>query len=359
MSNNFKSLKEQIEKLADIPARKRVAPSATPTKGVPSKNTSAPQGGHYSRPTVNNPAVREMQLSMQDLAQAVISDAQSATMSLKNKDVLNPDATESVQKAKKSFNDFVAEQYMGGLDESNKGVEWNKDSKVVTHPDKHKTQTDIYELDVVMNTLSRIGAEKSEFKADGNWDWRTNNALKNMLGFAYALLQLEGDFGLSNTVYNLSNWQDFKNTLSSYRVEGNTVDLDPEAKKEKAARITKHLKAITRLYSNFRQQVTARPEYRPFIEGKRPFDQYDNHGSNKDILNETEQQMSRSDVTKVDGISYIAPGLPDKKLNYVPLKALSSKEEYLKWMLDYAGVPNEETAWKIFNNVIKPKIEAM
>lgn len=359
MSNKIKILKEQIEKLAEVPKRKpKPAVSSVPSKGgVPP--AAKPGSGHAVNRPVLNPVVREMQLSMQDLAQAVMQDASSSTMSLKNKDVVHQNATDNVQQAKKSFNDFIAEQYMGGVDDENKGVEWNKDPKVVTHPGKSQTQSDIYELDVVMNTLSRIGSEKSEFKADGNWDWRTNNALMNMLGFAYSLLQLEGDFGLTNNIYNISNWNDFKNTLSGYRVVGNSVDLDPEEKKAKAEKITKHLKAITRLYSNFRQQVTARPEYRPFIEGKRSFDKYDQTGSNKDTLNPTEQQMARSDVTKVENIVYMAPRLPDKKLHYIPLKALSSKEEYLKWMLDYAGVPNEDVAWRIFNSIIKPKIEAL
>jgi hypothetical protein len=365
MTNNLKNLKEEIEKLAAVPGSK--APTAPAAGIVPPQNSFF----HKNTPTdakpsvrgpvkgPSNPAVREMQLAMQDLAESVMHDANSATMSLKNKDVVHQEAAQPVQQSKKSFNDFIAEQYMGGLDESNKGVEWNKDSKVVTHPDKHKTQTDIYELDVVMNTLSRIGSEKSEFKADGNWDWRTNNALKNMLGFAYALLQIEGDFGLDNHIYNSSNWTDFKNTLSGYRVEGNVVDLSAEEKTTKAAKITKHLKAITRMYNEFRQQVIARPEFRPFIEGKRSFDKYDQHGSNKETLNPTEQQMANSDITKVDNIVYPAPRLPDKQLHYVPLKALSSKEEFLKWMLNYAGIPNEAGAWHIFNTVIKPKIEAL
>lgn len=364
MTNSLKNLKEEIEKLATIPGSKPPAtvPAATVNPQNSFFNKNKPSPAPVSKAPLkgpNNPAVREMQLAMQDLAESVMHDANSATMSLKNKDVVHQDAAQPVQQSKKSFNDFIAEQYMGGLDESYKGVEWNKDSRVVTRPDKHRTQTDIYELDVVMNTLSRIGAEKSELKADGNWDWRTNNALKNMLGFAYALLQVEGDFGLDNHIYNPSNWTDFKNTLSGYRVEGNSVDLSPEEKTTKADRITKHLKAITRMYNEFRQQVIARPEFRPFIEGKRSFDKYDQHGSNKETLNPTEQQMAKSDITKVDNIVYPAPRLPDKQLHYVPLKALSSKEEYLKWMLGYAGIPNEAGAWHIFNTVIKPKIEAL
>jgi hypothetical protein len=353
MSDHLKNMKKQIEKLAQVPTRVRVNPTS---EAVPSRGNTAPAKptGHFAPKFVSDSTIREMQLSMQDLAQAVMQDANSSTMSLKNRDTLHQDATQPVQESKKSFNDFIAEQYMGGLDEENKGVEWTKNPDVVTHPDKKQTQTDIYELDAVMNTLSRIGSEKGEFKADGNWDWRTQNALKNMLGFAYSLLQLEGDFGLSNHIYNIANWNVFKTTLGD-----NSNALSVDQKKNKAAIITKHLKAITKLYNDFRQQVIARPEFRPYLEGKRSFDKYDQSGTNKDTLTPQELQMSKSDVPKIDGISYIAPGLPDKKLNYIPLKALSSKEEYLKWMLDYAGIKDEDLALRLFNNVIKPKIEAL
>lgn len=300
-------------------------------------------------------AVKEMQLAMQELAQAVVTDAESGTMSYKPRDAQQPGATQEVKSSKKSFNDFIAEQYLGELDDDKKGVEWSTNQKVTSLQNKKQTQTDIYELDVVMNTLRRIGASTKEFVADGKWDFRTDNALRNIMGFAYALLQLEGDFGLENNFYSFDHWKNFNKALSGYKINNGLVQLNAVQKIARANAIIKHLKAITKLYSHFRQQVLARPEFRPTIEGKRLIDRYSAQGSNKDVLTEQEDQMSKTDTIKLP-ITYIAPALPGKKLDYLPIKALRNKEEYLKWMVEYAG-NSEATAINIFNRVIKPKIE--
>jgi hypothetical protein len=364
-----KEIIEQIQKQAKKPpappqgydpnAAKKAPPPGT--GGAAKPGAVKPGGGGTYAPvaaaTVN--AVREMQTAMQELSATIIQDSESGTMGAKPKDQIQPGADTPTKTSKKAFNDFIAEQYVGTLDEENKGVEWTKDQKVTTLPGKKTTQTDIYELDVVMDTLRRIGMEKSEFKPDGNWEWRTDNALKNMMGFAYALLQLEGDFGLPNNLYSYGHWKNFRDLLSGYKIENGAVKLSADEKKDKAEQITKHLKAITKLYTHFRQQVTARPEYRPLIEGKRPFEKYNQQGNNKDVLTPAEQQYSKSDVTKVDNVVYNAPRLPEKKINYIPLKALTSREAFLKHMMEYCGVPTEDQAIKIFNTVIKPKIESM
>lgn len=361
MSNHLKSIKEQIEKLAQVPTRgggpKVKEPSNVPIKGQisvenPKRNVSPTNTG--SGKVVTDKNVAEMQKAIQDLAKVVIKDSTSATMSLKNKDVAHEQAEDPVKKSKKAFNDFVAEQYIGSLSDELKGVEWTSSNIANTRNDKSRTQTDIYELDAVMNTLSRIGSERGEFHSDGNWGFRTDNALRNILGFAYALLQLEGDFGLNNNIYTTANWDEFKKLLSGYKVEGQKVLLSPQEKSSRALAITKHLQAINKLYDQFRKQVTARPEFRPFIEGQRSFDKYPGTG---EALNPNEVALSKSN-NQIKGITYIAPALPNRKLDFIPLKALTSKEEFMKWMVDYAGL-DEANAIKVFDNVIKPKIEAL
>ncbi len=331
---------------------KVIKPSGIPSKG---NQVSAVTNINQSASAISS--IKEMQMAMQSLAQTVIMDAESSTMALKPKDSIQPDASTEVKTSKKSFNDFIAEQYLGGLDPSKKGVEWDTNVKTTTLPAKQKTQTDIYELDVVMDTLRRIGASTKEFQADGRWDFRTDNALRNIMGFTYALLQLEGDFGLNNEIYNFANWKDYNANMSGYKIENGSMSLPPKEKTARAIKLTKHLKAIARLYNHFRQQVLAKPEFRPTIEGKRSFDRYDKVGFNKNILSQEEEQMSKSDAIKIP-ITYLAPGLPNKKLDYIPLKALTNKEEYIKWMSGYAG-NSETSAINIFNKVIKPKIESM
>jgi hypothetical protein len=300
-------------------------------------------------------AVKEMQIAMQELAGAVITDSESGTMAYKPHDAQQPGAAPTVKSSKKSFNDFITEQYLGGLDEDKKGVEWNTDQKVTSLQGKKQTQTDLYELDVVMNTLRRIGASSKEFIADGKWDFRTDNALRNIMGFSYALLQLEGDFGLENNFYSFDHWKNFNKALTGYKISNGIVQLNAAQKVARANAINKHLKAITKLYSHFRQQVLARPEFRPTIEGKRLIDRYSAQGSNKDVLTSQEDQMSKSDAIKIP-VTYPAPKLPGGNLDYIPLKALRDKGEYIKWMVGYAG-NSEQAATDIFNKTIKPKIE--
>jgi hypothetical protein len=344
--------------------------ATTPGKGqTPAKPGAPPNDPNKPKPTGPNAAqvaihskaiasIKEMQLAMQQLSESVVTDSESGTMANKSRDASQPLATDQVKTSKKSFNDFIAEQYVGTLDEDKKGVEWSKDTKITTLPGKQKTQTDIYELDAVMDTLRRVGLSSREFKIDGNWEFRTDNALKNMMGFGYALLQLAGDFGLDNNIYTYDNWKDFYNNLSGYKIDNGIVKLSPAEKSKRADKITKHLKAITKLYSHFRQQVTARPEYRPYIEGKRSFDKYDQTGNNKDTLTPFEEQMAATDVARVS-VTYDAPALPAKKLDYIPLKALRTKQDYLDWMMKYAGYKTEEEAINIFNTVIKPKIDTL
>lgn len=369
MSNKLQQLVAEIKKNAQFAqlGKPKAQPGSAPTP-APSKDYGGAEsifGETPNKPTAHtdvvpgraapNRNVVNMQNAMQELARSVVRDSTSATMGLKPKDVAVEQASDPVKKSKKAFNDFVAEQYIGSLDDKLKGVEWTSSQHANAHSDKAKTQTDVYELDAVMNTLSRIGSEKSEFTADGNWGFRTDNALRNILGFAYALLQLEGDFGLNNNIYTNANWQQFSKLLSGYKVEGEKVLMSPQQKSEKAAKITGHLKGITKLYDQFRKQVTARPEFRPFIEGQKTFDKYPGAG---EALTADEVAIAGSNKNQINGISYVAPGVPKRKLDFIPLKALTSKDEYMKWMVDYAGL-DEASAVKVFNNVIKPKIEAL
>lgn len=369
-NKNLKDIVDQIQKYAKTPPKPGGGggtPASTggpPKPGAPSGGsggTGSGGGGGYVGGGGNIPEVKDMQVAMQELAQAVIRDSITSTMAAKPKDAIQGEADQPVKNSKKAFNDFIAEQYIGSLDEDmkGKGVEWTTDKSVSTIPGKKKTETDIYELDVVMNTLQRIGMEKSEFKPDGNWGARTDNALRNMMGFGYALLQLEGDFGLKSDAYNYANWTQFQQLLSGYTITGESISLQANEKKERSGLIARHLRAITKLYNHFRQQVTARPEYRPLIEGARAFEKYNQKGSNKDALSKDEANMSKSDAMKIENIEYAAPGLAAKKLNYIPLKALTSKEEYLKWMLNYCGIPNEALAIQIFQKKIKPQIEKL
>lgn len=336
MAKNLKQIVQEIQKIAAPPP-----PPPTGYAGTTTTTHRVPSPSGTATPTQGIAAVQEMQRAMQGLADAVMRDAGSATMAHKPGDALQPSATKEVANAKKGFNDFIAEQYLGGLDEDKKGVEWSTDKAVTTVPAKQQTQTDIYELDAVMDTFRRIGMGKSEFNDDGRWGPRTDNALRNIMGFAYALLQLENDLGLKNPVYTYDAWKAFSRLLSGYTVEGAKISLTPEEQAERAKAIIPHLKAITNMYTHqFRSEVLAKPEFRPLLEGKRSFEKYETTGTSKDALTPQEDALSKAPTAKITGMSFRAPGLPGGKIDNVPLYALRSKDDFNKF-LKYLGWTDE------------------
>jgi len=357
-NKNYKDILGLINKLAQDISPTWTVPASAPAVGgvIPAQRQNGKSGP--AAIAVNAKIeVKEMQLAMQSLAKAVIQDSLSETMRNKSPSDSTPiEAPDPQKKAKKSFNDFIASNYIGGLDEDQKGVEWSQDTSVNTYQKKQVAQSDIYELDVVMHTLKMLGGQKSEMAADGVWSFRTDNALRNIMGFATALLQLEGDFALNNgNIYTSDNLRALKQSLSGYTVKDGVVNLSAKRKKERASDITKHLKGITKLYNNFRAQVTAKPEYRPLIEGDRAFDSYSYKGSNADNLTSEEKTFAFLDDSKLEGVNYYAPNEIGRKMTYIPYKALTSKSAYMAWMVDHIGV-TAAIALKIFETVVKPTI---
>lgn len=266
-------------------------PKANPTKAV------------YHDPSAL--AVKTMQETMKSLALAV--EGMSPMHKLQPED-----------KAKEGFKNFITDQYL----------------------------TDQKDQSQVVNSLK--GLLSSTFKIDGGWGSKTNEALNQIYAFAYGLLQLEGDFGLNNKIYNAGNLNEFKQLLTD------GMNLKGEEKKERATQITAHLKAILNLYKHFEEQMLSKAELRTLVEGTSAFEQYTNKSAPNTLTVEDEQLINNE--AKLP-ISYVAPKQPNKKLDYLPLSALTSKENYLKWMTETAGL-TENMAMQVFNNVIKPKVEA-
>lgn len=331
------------------------APSAVPTPGGYRSNYGT---GHTAPVVKGNAAVRHMQSTMQDLAQAVMRDAISSTMSQRPGDTSLTIGTEGQMSGKKAFNDFISEQYAGTLDEEHRGVEYDSDPNTQSHTDKKKTQTGLYEIDAVMNTLYRLGTPGTggkEFTADGIWNFRTENALRNIAGFAHALLSLQGDFGLQNQIYNERELEDFYKNLAGTDADGNTNKLDANEQTRRANDLTQHLKKITRLYDNFRRQILSRPAIRHLIEGKKAFDRYSPAGTNKNNLTAQDSQMIQSNPS-ITGIKF--KGYQNGKafaVESIPLSALSNKDAFINF-LKTVGYTNNPDATNI-DRSIKPIID--
>lgn len=343
---NKKDIVSQIKKMAsdnDLIKTAKPPPTQAPTGGG--------VGPVYTGAGI--PEVKEMQLAMQEVSRVVTRDMDSTNIGTKPNDKINTPAGMEEKKSKKAFVDFIAEQYVGSLKPEQKGAEWKTDKGATSF--NQKKPTDIYALDAVMDNIQRIGKEKSELIADGNWSFRTNNALRNIMGFAHALLQLETDFGLPNTTYKMSDLQNLNKILNSYTIKDDKVMLTPDKQKYNAKLIVPHLKGIESLYLDFRSKILAQGEYRKLIEGNKEFDSY-----TSDTLSDSENSLVQGNGYRVTGITYLAPGTemdPNKPYDYIPLKTLSDKDEFLKWVRDVMHVPNyNEWAPKLLK-VIKDQID--
>jgi hypothetical protein len=355
--SKIKDALDYIEKYAIAPPPPPGEAPAKPSNKVPSPGQAPASPGSSPMGQVGNSKVAEMQKAMQNLAFEVTRDSTSKTLGAKPQFVNKQEGSKPLVAAKKGFNDFIAEQYLGTLDNDKRGVEWTTNKAVTSQPGKQGAQSDPYELDVVMNTMQRIGAGSKEFQADGNWGFRTDNGLRNMLGFAYALLQLDSDFGLGTKTYSLSNWQEFQKLLSGYQVTNGQVNLPPQEKAKRAEQITTHLNAITKLYHDFRLKVTANPNYRPLLEGDRGYEKYDRVGTSAENLSPEEESIVKNPSYTVPGLKITPNKMDPSKSFAVPLSVLESKDAYLAWMKQQ-GV-SELDARNIFNTQIVKHVNGL
>lgn len=269
----LQDLVKEINKLAAPPPPPPTGGGGTVTTAPPSGGTTHPaifDAPHGSVPIGGgNVAVKSMQQELINLAQAV--RAQMKLEDLAHK----PGEAVDVRKQQEavgrgSFGDFITKHYLRTSDVP--GTEFDPD------PSKQKMEqkkpSDPTRLSVVMDTMERIGNPKGgEFAADGVWGPRTNAALRNAYALAFGLLKLASDFKLPLTAYNGENLVAFKNMLPE-----DHTSLDAEQKAEVAPELSKHLKAIQRMYQEIKDGILEKPAYRAFIEADKPFVTYQKKG---------------------------------------------------------------------------------
>jgi hypothetical protein len=288
--------------------------------------------------------IKRMQFSMQTLASTVMRDSEASVMSFKVKDNKEKIGNQSQIASKKAFNDFFTENYMATLPDEAKGVEWSPDLSKKTYQQKKPTQTDLYELNNVMQTMKRIGGAYAEFIPDGRWSYRTDNGLRNMYSFAYGLLQLEGDFGIpNNQIFTSKDLSSFKNTLD-YQVEDDVVKLTESEKSKRAKILTVLLNKVQKLYVYFQEHVIGDADHRRYIEGDLAFDSYENL---------TRDERS---ILAIPGEDLITEPYSGNKLEYIPLSALKNKDSYLKWMKDKTNF-NENEAFEFLTKNLKVQVD--
>lgn len=288
--SDLKNKLEEIHKLAStLPDKVAFKPqgrmqnppgSGTPTGGggasggrFTHRNQQGPAstGGGYS-PAVG--AIKEMQAAIQDFANKVTSYS-------------TDEITGAVRNERKDFNDFVTEQYLATSDV--KGVEWDKDPKAVSQVQKQQRQSELLEMEYVIDGLKRIGGKSNELLKDNVWDFRTNNALRNVYAFAYALVNLSKDFGKPEIkTFNDASLSQMNANIPE---EDNPSKLPPDEKIAKAKALTPLIKSLTKFYDYYVKKIAMNPKYRGYIEGT--YDMYQVKPGGTDPGKMTEEEAAK------------------------------------------------------------------
>ncbi len=224
-------------------------------------------GGGYYAP----PAIKNMQEAMQNLAKTISStidyDALMKSMQPPPPGQTAPPGTEQdkaafqAQYGKDMFSNFMVGNYLRRADV--KGVEYDTDPKRTKMLEKKPS--DLKSMFIILDTIKRVGNERKESFADGNWGPRTNNALKNISAIADAIIKLGGELGMESRSFDPGKVKELNGLIPE-----KDSDVSLQEKITRAPKITQILDGVRALFLDFKQQVLMDPTYRNFIEGKAP-----------------------------------------------------------------------------------------
>jgi len=285
MSKYLKYFKSEFEKYAQDIGAPPPRPSrgggaaAKPTAAKPTTTTTGRGGigGPPARPSaaparsggggyVDIKPIRNMQLAIQNLAKTISAtiNYDALLKSMQTPPGAPTDQDKSSFQAgygKDMFSNFMINNYLHRGDV--KGVEYDTDPKRTKMLDKKPS--DLKSMFVILDSLQRIGREKSEAFADGNWGPRTNNALKNVSAIATAISRLGSELGMQSETFDVSKIAELGSLIPA-----NETDISLQEKIQTAPKITQILTGVRDLFLDFKQQVFMNPTYRNFIEGKAP-----------------------------------------------------------------------------------------
>lgn len=366
MSNYLKYFKSEFEKYAqglDMPPSRPSragggagTPAARPAPrgqggggtpgGPPSRPSATPQAqpGAYVNPV---PDIKNMQEAMQEFAS--VATSYGAAHQQSGPPGKQPPA--KVDSRKKQFNDFITEQYLANSDL--KGEEFTPDEKRTAK--EQKQPSDLIEMNIVVNGLQRIGSPQSELKADNMWDFRTNNALKNIYAFAYGLVTLSKDFGRTDA-------QSFTDADLGKMKELIPEDRDPKdipaaEKSTKAKALTPLIKKLTKFYKYYISNIAMHPGFTRYIAGDESMMTLQKGGGDPTALDKDQQaMMGNIDNLQLgaNAIPYITNkyplNLPSPKgqggvigFGSMPLSVLQNVNTLRAFMTSNLGIPQNQT----------------
>lgn len=239
---NFKEIVAYIQKVAVS------LPGTAPT--LVSGKTPIP--GRATSSIKRSATIKEMQRAIQAFSLQAVSY---------KKDTRNPNMV-SQEDRRKDFNDFLAEQYSATAKVH--GEEWSPSEKATKKDQKQPTE--IIELDNVINNLRRIGPGQKEIMSDGVWDFRTNNAVKNVYSFAEALIKSSQDFES-----NLQGFNKFDLKRMYTLIPKKSLNKVSVKELEKRAELlTPLVEKLTEFYKEYSRLILNHPQYVQYINKNTP-----------------------------------------------------------------------------------------
>lgn len=327
--SNLKKIAEQIKKMAQgADDLGDVWGTGGKTKPQGGGGAARPGGGGGGGGGFVNVVgdIKNMQAAMQNFAAAVTKYS--------FKKATKPGEKPAVDDSKKPFNDFITETYM--MDSPIKGQEFSPDP--ARQKQQEKQPTDLIEMNNVIDGLRRIGSPDrpgmsgNELKADNVWDFRTNNALKNIYAFAYALVNLSKDFGRTNV--NSFGDADLNKMADLIPKEENPSSMPAAEKKEKAKALVPVINKLTTFYQYYVDAIANHPAYVRYIIGEEPLMTVKPGGGDPLALNEEEKKLM--------------PNLDQLTVNFgqgpLPLSAFKNLNYFRQFLTEQMKYPPNQTS---------------
>lgn len=304
---NAKHLIERIHKLAapppappvdyTVPVAPVVAPpppnlppSPAPLIGTPEAPTSA----SVPKTTYTSPRdVIKMQEELINLARTVTKEIGAPALAAQpGQTPGQPPQDQQEAAGRLAFSNFITEHY---IRQSNvPAVEYDPDPSKTEMSQKNPSKPT--RMNVVMDTMSRIGGPKNEFKSDGIWGPRTNAALRNAYALAFALLKMAHDFKLDPRTYSQADLNKLKELIPLHDKEISFTDKVTRAKE-----IISHLQAIRNLFTEVKNHILQKPIYRSYIEGTQPYATYQKGTApSSQMLQDLDKKFVNMKVTGTD-----------------------------------------------------------
>lgn len=298
-------------------------------------------------PIVVQKTVKEMQDAIQSFASTVTHyhtkrSPQTGKLTPISTKPTGPTESESFS----DFNDFITLNYLNSS--PIRGNEWSTDEGANTAAEKNPVYDDkLIQMRNVVDNIIRIGSSRSERDPDGQWSWRTQNALRDLYAFGDALIRLSEDFSSLTQAADIFTKSDLQTMRAQIPTNDQLKIMKPNDKLSKAKRLTLLIGKLTKFYYYFANTVIKHPAYRRFTDKaeyqKSPlFVQQTETEQDKGDTSSYQDLMRNIDSLYLPNMTIKASDGSVKIINQFPLKAL--KEPYLlkEIMIRYGGYISNE-----------------